>query len=349
MLVIGFVAQILDHRQLLRAPLYGDLLEHARARDLVGQLGNDHLAVLDLEARAGAEGAVAGRVDACKLVARRDDLGAGRQVGTGYQLADLRRRRLRFLKQLYAGSGDFAGVVRRDGGRRAARDPRGPVQQQVWQSCRQQYRLLERAVEIRRPVDGAVTELAERHLCLASELRLGVAHGRKRLWIVRRAEITLAVDERIAIGKRLRHQHQRLVARRVAVRVELADDVADCARRLLVLGRRRQPELAHRIDDAALSGLQAVADVRQRAIEDDVHRVVEVRLLREDLEREALYALKVERRLRTHAVPPGSADTVEARLPFRSSHSRRSEARFFASSMSTIWSACSLASRLRRT
>ena len=257
MLVIGFVAQVLDHRQLLRAHLYGDLLEHARAGDLVGQLGDDHLAVLDLVARAGAEGAVAGRVDACKLVARRDDLGAGRQVGTGYQLADLRRRRLRFLEQLYAGGGDFAEVVRRDVGRHADRDPGGAVQQQVRQSRRQQYRLLERAVEIRRPVDRAVAELAEQHLCVARELRLGVAHRRKRLGIVRRAEVALAVDERIAVGKRLRHQHQRLVARRVAVRMELADDVADRARRLLVLRRRRQAELAHRIDDAALHRLQA--------------------------------------------------------------------------------------------
>ena len=41
----------------------------------------------------------------------------------------------------------------------------------------------------------------------------------------------------------------------------------------------REPELAHRVDDAALHRLEPVADERQRAVEDDVHRVVEVRAL----------------------------------------------------------------------
>jgi len=63
------------------------------------------------------------------------------------------------------------------------------------------------------------------------------------------------------------------------VRVELADHVADGARGLLVLGGTAQPQFVHRVDDAPLHRLQAVADVRQRAVEDHVHRVVEVRLL----------------------------------------------------------------------
>src|SRR6185503_3143454 len=63
--------------------------------------------------------------------------------------------------------------------------------------------------------------------------------------------------------------------------MKLTDDIADGARRLLVLRRRREAELRHRIDDAALHRLETVRDVRQRAIEDDVHRVVEVRLARE--------------------------------------------------------------------
>ena len=42
--------------------------------------------------------------------------------------------------------------------------------------------------------------------------------------------------------------------------MELADDVADGARGFLVLGAGREAELAHRVDDAALHGLQAVAE-----------------------------------------------------------------------------------------
>ena len=79
------------------------------------------------------------------------------------------------------------------------------------------------------------------------------------------------------------------------MRVVLADHVAHGARRLLVLGARREAELAHREDDAPLHGLQAVRELRQRAVEDHVHRVVEVGLLREGPQRLLLDALEVER------------------------------------------------------
>ena len=48
---------------------------------------------------------------------------------------------------------------------------------------------------------------------------------------------------------------------------------------------RPEPQLRHRVDDAALHRLEAVRDVRQGAVEDDVHRVVEVRLPREIADR----------------------------------------------------------------
>ena len=158
------------------------------------------------------------------------------------------------------------------------------VQQHVRQARRQQLRLLERAVEVRLPVDRALAELGQQHVRVGRQPRLGVAHRREGLRIVGRAPVALAVDDRIAVRERLRHQHHRLVAGGVAVRMELADHVADRARRLLVLGAGGEAELAHRVDDAALHGLQAVAELRQRAIEDHVHRVVEVRLLGEGRE-----------------------------------------------------------------
>ena len=193
-----------------------------------------------------------------------------------------------------AGGGDFAQVVRRNVGRHADRDALGAVQQQVGQSRRQNHRLLQRAVEVGLPVDRAVRQLAQQHIGVPGELRLGVAHGRERLRIVLRAPVALPVHDRIAIGERLRHQHHRFVAGGVAVRMVLADDVADGTRGLLVLVGGGETQLAHRVDDAALHGLQAVAERRQRAIENDVHRVVEVRLLGEGLERLLLDALEIQ-------------------------------------------------------
>ena len=61
----------------------------------------------------------------------------------------------------------------------------------------------------------------------------GVAHRRRRI-AVDRAEIALAVDQQVAHRERLRHAHDRVVDRGIAVRVILADHVADHARALLV-------------------------------------------------------------------------------------------------------------------
>ena len=107
------------------------------------------------------------------------------------------------------------------------------------------------------------------------EPALGVAHGRRRI-AVDRAEIALPVDQRQAHGEILRHAHQRVVDRLVAVRVILAHHVADDARRLDVFLVGRVALLVHRIEDAPVHGLQPVAHVRQRARHDHAHRVIEV-------------------------------------------------------------------------
>src|SRR5690606_38936385 len=121
-----------------------------------------------------------------------------------------------------------------------------------------------------------VREFAKQRFCDRRQLGLGVAHGRERLRIVGRAEVALALDQRIAVAEGLRHQHQGFIAGAVAVGVELADHVADGARRLLGLRSRAEPELAHRVDDPPLHRLQSVADEGQGAIEHHVHRIVEI-------------------------------------------------------------------------
>ncbi len=159
-------------------------------------------------------------------------------------------------------------------------------------------------------------------------------------------EVALAVDQRIPIRERLRHQHHRLVTSRVAVRMIFTDHVADGARRFLVFGGLPRALLAHDVHDATLHRLQAVADVRQSAVENHVHRIIEVRLLGEGAERLALDAFEVQRRLSGHrskqcflrltAASASDQGRRSARLPLVSSHSRRSPERFFASSMSMI-------------
>ncbi len=76
--------------------------------------------------------------------------------------------------------------------------------------------------------------------------------------------------------------------------VVFTQHVTDGTRRFFVLGIGLQSQLGHGVDDAPLHRLQAVADIGQGAVQDDVHRVVEVRLLGEVLQGQLLDALVID-------------------------------------------------------
>ncbi len=164
----------------------------------------------------------------------------------------------------------LAQVVRRDVRRHADGDAGRAVDEQVREARRQHERLLRRrrrswARSRRCPCRGrAASPSRERR-----QARLGVPHGGGGI-VVDGAEVALAVDERVAHREVLRHAHERVVDRRVAVRVVLAHHLADDAGALRVRrGSARGPALVHREQHAAVDGLQAVADVGQRAPDDD--------------------------------------------------------------------------------
>jgi hypothetical protein len=92
----------------------------------------------------------------------------------------------------------------------------------------------------------------------------GVAHGRGVV-AVDRAEVALAVDQHVAQREVLRHAHDGVVHRRVAVRVVLADHVADDARALLVGPVPVVVQLVHREQHAPVHRLEAVARIGQGA------------------------------------------------------------------------------------
>ena len=108
--------------------------------------------------------------------------------------------------------------------------------------------------------------------------------------------------------------------------MKLADDIANRPRRFLRLGSGRQTQFTHRVNNAALHGFQTVADGRQRAIENNVHRIIEVGFLGVFLEGLLFYALEIKTAL--HSI------YTSAKSPLVSSHLRRSFERFLASSMS---------------
>ena len=105
-----------------------------------------------------------------------------------------------------------------------------------------------------------------------------VPHGGRRV-VARRAEVALAVDQRVAQRPRLGHPDQGVVDRRVAVRVIVAHRLGNgaCGFRVAAVG----PEagVVHRVEHAAVHGLEAVANLWQRAADDHAHRVVDVAAL----------------------------------------------------------------------
>jgi hypothetical protein len=64
-----------------------------------------------------------------------------------------------------------------------------------------------------------------------------------------------------------------------------------------VLAGGAQAEFAHRIDDAPLHRLETVTDIRQGAVEDHVHRIIEIGLLGEGAQRQLLDRVELEARL----------------------------------------------------
>ena len=125
-----------------------------------------------------------------------------------------------------AGVDHLAQIVGRDVGRHADRDAGAAIDQDVREARRQHLRFLPAAVIIGLEVDRVLVDIVEQRLGRAREPRLGVAMAAGAI-AVHRAEIALPVDQRQTHGKILRHAHQRVVDRGVAMRMIVAHDVAD--------------------------------------------------------------------------------------------------------------------------
>ena len=104
--------------------------------------------------------------------------------------------------------------------------PARAVDEQVREPRRQHGRLHPGAVVVLDEVDRVLVDVGEDLRRDGGHARLGVAHGRGRV-AVDRAEVALAVDERVAQREVLRHAHEGVVDRLVAVGVVLAHHVAD--------------------------------------------------------------------------------------------------------------------------
>ena len=191
------------------------------------------------------------------------------------------------VDQGHGGVDDLAQIVRRDVGGHADGDAAGAVDQEVRVLRRQDRRLLAALVVVRPEVDRVLVDIGQQRVGDLGQPALGVAHRRRRI-AVHRAEIALPVDQRQAHAEVLRHADQRVVDRRIAVRMVLAHHVADDQRRLAVRPAEIVAGVAHGVEDAPLHRLEAVAHVGQGAADDHAHGVIEVAALHLLLDRDDL-------------------------------------------------------------
>ena len=298
-MAVALVADVGDALDALVAHHIGDLLLKPRLVHLIRQLGDDDgFAVLPyllhLAARAHQDGAAPARERAaCRQLA--DDHRAGREIRPRHDLCQRVHADRRIVDIGKAGVDHLAQIVRRNVGRHADSDAAGAVDQQIGIARRQDDRLSLGAIVIVLELDRVLVDVFRQLVRDLGTAHFGVAH-RRRLIAVDRAEIALTVDQRHAHGEVLRQAHQGVVDRLVAMRVILAHHVADDHRRFAIGLVPVATVLVHRIEDAAMHGLQPVARVGQRSADDDAHRVIEIGAFQLVLDRNAADAAARRRR-----------------------------------------------------
>ena len=198
-----------------------------------------------------------------------------REVGRKDVLTQLFRREVWIFDECDRGVGDLVQVMRRNIRCHTHGDTRRAVDKKVWQSRRQDARLLLRAVVVRRVVDRLMIDVGQHLAGDRRKARLGVAHRSGRV-AVDRTKVSLPIDEWMAHGEILRKAHECVVECAVSVRVVLTHHLADDRGALAIGGSCGEAHLAHGVQDAAVYWLQPVANIRECARDDDAHCVVEI-------------------------------------------------------------------------
>ena len=274
----GLVAQPGNAGNALVVDQLGDLLDQLFLADCVRDFGDDDLfaAVLFDDVRLGADfdAAVAGLVELAHRIAAADDR-SGREVRAGQILHQLVDGRFGIVQKADGRVDHFTEVVRRNAGRHADADAGGPVDQELRIAGRKHFRLGFGFVEVRDHVDRIFVDIGQQLFREALHTALGIPARRGGV-AVDVAEVALPLDQRIAHGKVLRETNQRIIDRGIAVRMVFTHHFADDAGALDGGVRFAEPELAHRVQDAAVHRLETVTHIRDGTADVDAERILQI-------------------------------------------------------------------------
>jgi len=127
------------------------------------------------------------------------------------------------------------------------------VAEKVRESSGKNRRLVDALKVVRHPVDCFALEVFEHLHRKRRHAALGVSHRSRRV-AVDGTEVSLAVNQGVAVRKRLCHTHEGRVNDLLSVRVEVALGVTRDLGTLDVSAVGAQIEPAHGIEDATLDG-----------------------------------------------------------------------------------------------
>ena len=217
-----------------------------RAVDLVRDLGDDDLRLvrglllLDHRARAHDDAAAARLLVILDPLAA-VDVAAGREVGTLDELAHVAPASASGLSIRCDDRGDRsrAGCAAGCSSPCRPRCPTMPLTSRFGMPDGMTVGSSSRSSKLGAKSTVFLSMSASISIAIGVSSRLGVAVRRRRV-AFDRAEVPLAVDERIAQREVLHHAHERVVHALVAVRVVLAEHVADDRRALLVRPPRHE-------------------------------------------------------------------------------------------------------------
>ena len=144
-------------------------------------------------------------------------MAAGRKIRARNDVDQFVDADARIVDDGNAGVDDFAQIMRRHVGGHAHRDAARTIDQEIGKARRKNHRFAFGTVVVLAEIDGVLVDVVEQRMRHLRHAGLGVAHGRRRI-AVDRTEIALAIDQRQAERELLRHAHQRVIDRLVAMR-----------------------------------------------------------------------------------------------------------------------------------
>ncbi len=176
-----------------------------------------------------------------------------------------------------AGIDQLSDIVRRDICRHAHSDPCGAVGEEIGKGRRQNRRLFETAIVVGAIVYRVFGQTFEHRFGNHCHARFCVTRG-GRVIAVDIAEVALSVNERIAHVEVLCEASHRIIDRSITVRVEITHCVARNLCRLEETACRTEAQAAHRIEDTAVHGFEAITGIGQRTVHDRGERIGEIAL-----------------------------------------------------------------------